>query len=108
MLICIKDPYPGIKLSSGSTLGGNQRVLKSKTLQHCGCGVIAALDLVRYLHLYHFSCKTSFFTGVADVAHLPLAVYDLCAMRMQRTFIPALYPIGTTVFSLPLGICSEI
>ena len=102
--VCIKAPYPGIKLSSNSTLGGNQRVLKSQTLQRCGCGVVAALDLVRYLHLYHCSCKTSFFIGVEDAEHLPLAIYDLCAMRMQRNFVPALYPIGTTVFSLSAGL----
>ena len=104
MLIGIKDPYPGIELSSGATFGGDQRKLKSQTLRHCGCGIVAALDLVRYFHLYHHSCKASFFTGVEDTVHLPLAVYDLCAVRMQRTFIPALYPFGATVFSLPVGL----
>ena len=104
ILIGLKEIYPGVELSSGTTFGGNQRNLKNRTLQRCGCGVVAALDLVRYIHLYRDSCHTTFFTGIDDVLFLPLAVYDLCAMRMQRNFIPAVYPVGTTVFSLTAGL----
>ena len=100
----LKDTYPGLVSASGTTFGGSQTVLKSPTIQRCGCGVVAALDLIRYLHLYHGLCQTSFFTGVEEVVHLPLAVYDLCTMRMQRNFIPAVYPVGTTVFSLTAGL----
>ncbi len=104
MQVGLKDPYPGIERSSGATFGGSQRMLKSAVLQRCGCAVIAAVDMVRYLHLYHSFGHTLFFTGISQAVHLPLAVYDLCAMRMQRNFMPVLYPVGVTIFSLTAGL----
>lgn len=96
--------YPGVSKGDGTSVGGSQTLLKSAVLQRCGCGVVAALDLVRYLHLYETGCRTDFFTGVEDVNTLPLPVYDLCAQRMRRTYVPVIYPIGTTGFSLAGGI----
>ncbi len=103
-MIGLKYPYPGIEQAGAETLGGNQRMLKSKTLQQCGCGVIAALDLVRYLHLYDSCCRTSFFAGIEDTTSLPLPVYDLCALRMMRNFVPVQQPTGTASFLLAAGL----
>jgi hypothetical protein len=103
MKAALTSVYPGIRQASRISFGGNQRQLKSEVLQHCGCGVVAALDLIRYLHLYHPDYRTDFFTGVEDASDLPEPVYDLCAQRM-RNFVPALYPIGTTGFSLAGGL----
>lgn len=100
----LQHTYPGVKRPEGTSVGGNQTLLRSKVLQRCGCGVVAALDLVRYLHLHEPACRTDFFTGVDDAAYLPLPVYDLCALRMQRGYVPALYPVGTTGFSLAGGL----
>ena len=99
----LKSVYPGIRQAGRVSFGGNQRQLKSAVLQHCGCGVVATLDLIRYLHLYHPDCRTDFFAGVADTPDLPEPVYDLCAQRM-RHFVPVLYPIGSTGFSLAAGL----
>ena len=99
----LRNPVPGIVKDGRTTFGGSQKLLKNKTLQHCGCGVVAALDLVRYLHLYRAGFDTDFFAGVEDNQYLPMAVYDLCAHRMQ-SYIPAIYPIGTDGFSLTLGL----
>ena len=100
----LKHPYPGILQIGLSSFGGNQRWLTSTVLQRCGCGVVAALDLVRYLHLYRDGCASSFFVGIADSANLPCPVYDLCAKRMQRGYVPVLWPIGTDGLSLAAGV----
>lgn len=100
----LQHPYPGIRQPSGVTLGGSQRLLKSAALQRCGCGVVAALDLVRYLHLYRTGFSTDFFSGVEENASLPLPVYDLCIQRMRRNYVSILYPIGTTGFGLAGGL----
>lgn len=104
MASSLKNTYPGIGRPGRVSLGGSQRLLVNKWLQHCGCGVVAALDLVRYLHLYHSDHQTDFFTGVPNTAELPEPVYDLCAQRMYRNFVPVLYPVGTTGFSLAGGL----
>lgn len=100
----LKHIYPGVVRSGRASVGGSQNLLKSKTLQDCGCGVVAALDLVRYLHLYDPYCCTDFFTGIEDTNNLSLPVYDLCAQRMRRSYIPVIHPVGTTGFSIAGGL----
>lgn len=100
----LKHEYPGTVRGGKRTVGGNQRHLDSKTLQHCGCGVVAVTDLVRYLHLYHASGSSDVFSGVPREAVIPVPVYDLCVKRMRRQFIPVTYPVGTTGFALAIGL----
>lgn len=97
-------PYPGVSRAGTVSLGGSQRWLASAAMRRCGCGVVAALDLVRYLHLYRPGFRSSFFTGVEDTRALPLPVYDLCAQRMRRSYIPVIYPFGTTGLSVVAGL----
>lgn len=104
MKIHLSHSYPGINRAGAVSLGGNQQWLQSTVLQRCGCGVIATLDLVRYLHLWREGCRTNFFAGVDDATALPLPVYDLCVQRMRKSYIPVLYPIGTTGFALASGL----
>ena len=100
----LKHEYPGTVRNGKRTVGGNQRHLDSKTLQHCGCGAVAATDLVRYLYLYAESHDSDIFSGVPDGTVLPVPVYDLCVKRMRRRFIPVTYPVGTTGFALAIGL----
>lgn len=102
-IIQLKNIYPGIGQRGHISYGGNQRWLESPVLQRCGCGVVAALDLVRYLHLYHPGCAASFFTGVENTPSLPRQVYDLCAVRMHKGYVPVLWPLGTNGLSLAAG-----
>ena len=104
MQLELKHAYPGTVRAGKHTLGGNQRTLNDKTLQHCGCGAVAATDLVRYLHLYHDGCRTDFFCGIPEERELPIPVYDLCVKRMRRRFVPVTYPLGTTGFALAIGL----
>lgn len=103
-MIQLKNTYPGIGQRSHISYGGNQRWLESPVLQRCGCGVVAVLDFVRYLHLYHPGCATAFFTGIENTHSLPRQVYDLCAARMHKGYIPVLWPLGTNGISLAFGL----
>lgn len=99
----LQHEYPGIGTPRSATLGGNQRWMKSQVLQRCGCGVVAALDLIRYLHLYRDGFRTDFFTGIPESRALPRPVYDLCAQRM-RLYVPVLPPVGTSGIALAAGL----
>lgn len=103
MTVSLQHTYPGIGREGAHSYGGNQRWLRDKTMQHCGCGVVAALDLVRYLHLYRDGFSADFFTGVDDSPAVSRSLYDLCAQRM-RSYIPVIYPVGTTGFGLASGL----
>ena len=104
MKFSLQHPYPGVGREGAHSYGGNQRWLRDKAMQHCGCGVVAALDLVRYLHLYRDGFATDFFVGVEDRSAVSRPLYDLCAQRMRNNYVPVIYPIGTTGFGLASGL----
>ena len=104
MRVSLQHTYPGIGREGAHSYGGNQRWLRDKIMQHCGCGVVAALDLVRYLHLYRDGFSADFFTGVDDSPAVSRSLYDLCAQRMRSIYIPVIYPVGTTGFGLASGL----
>ena len=103
-MYALQHDYPGVAKDGHTSFGGNQRWLDSKALQHCGCGLVAALDLMRYLHLYAGADCSGIFAGIGETTGLPQSLYNLCAQRMRRSYIPILYPIGTTGFSLTAGL----
>ena len=100
----LRHPYPGIGKASFGTSGGDQRRLSSAVLCRCGCGPVAALDLVRYLHFYCPDCESSFFDGIPGEIWLPLPVYELCLSRISRRFVPVTPPVGTNPPALAAGL----
>lgn len=103
MIAELKACYPGVRKGKVATYGGDQRSLSSKTWQHCGCGLVAAFDLVRYLQLHHTGFQTSLFTGIPSESQLPLPLYELCLRRMSH-FVQILPLIGSSGFALALGL----
>lgn len=104
MEYALQHTYPGIVKDGRVSFGGSQRWLAGTTLQHCGCGLVAALDLVRYLHLYAGADCSGIFAGIDETPSLPLPLYNLCAQRMRRSYVPIVYPIGTSGFALAAGL----
>ena len=104
LIVTLQNPYPGIREKGKCTYGGNQMLLQSETLRRFGCGAVAALDLVRYLHLYHAGCKTDLFTGVPDDQAVTSALYGLCVRRICRRYLPIMPYIATNGAFLAAGI----
>lgn len=96
--------YPGIEENGDCSCGGNQMLLENHTLQQFGCGAIAALDLVRYLHLYHSGCRTDLFSGIPDNYALSRTLYALCVQRLCNSYLPILPHIATNGVFLSAGI----
>lgn len=100
----LAHPYPSVGISEeAQSCGGNQRLLRSPTLRKCGCGVVAGLDLARYIHLYHHDMTSDFFRGMPRQQQMSPMLYDICARRMQEHFLPVVPPIGTNGAALCLG-----
>lgn len=79
-------------------------LLKDRTLRQFGCGAVAALDFVRYLHLYRDGCKTDLFTGIPDNPALTCTLYRLCVLRLCRSYVPILPHIATNGLFISAGI----
>ena len=104
LIVTLQNPYPGIQEKGKCTYGGNQMLLGNETLRQFGCGAVAALDLVRYLHLYHAGCKTDLFTGIPDNHAVTSALYGLGVQRFCQRYLPILPYIATNGVFLAAGI----
>ena len=67
-MIKLKNPYISVQYENLKSCGGNQRMSESQVIKSCGCGVIAALDILVYF-AKHKACNSS-----ADIKTLSL--YD--------------------------------
>ena len=52
-MIGLKHPYISVAYEGGNSFGGSQRLSGNSTLASCGCGVIAAADLLLYISAWH-------------------------------------------------------
>ena len=52
-MLSLKHPYISVAYKSGPSFGGSQNLSNNRTLASCGCGVIAAADLLLYISAWH-------------------------------------------------------
>lgn len=102
-MITLKNPYIA-HISGGHHLyGGNQSLMKNKSTRQCGCGVIAALDCLIYLHLYHSGCTCDEFSVIKN-SYVPHAEYERLAENLRKKYLPLIPRYGTNGFMLAAGI----
>lgn len=100
----LKNPCVCLIGPDGTDYGGSQRLLSSAVLRRCGCGIVAAADLLIYLSLYH-----GLSTPLTDdifVPEMSVRRYnDLCS-RLSRSWLPVIPGLGKTGPALSLGLNS--
>lgn len=99
----LKHPYPTVMTARGVRYGGDQRLSGDAVLRCCGCGVIAATDLLRYLSRWHDDCRIPALTAMEEGDALTQEQYDELTRRLRRYF-PLLYPTGINGLGLALGL----
>lgn len=101
-MLTLKNPYIA-HVSDGLRLyGGNQNLMKNQNTRLSGCGVIAALDTLIYMHLYHSGCDSDEFCNIhsAQVSH---DEYEHVAESLRRKYLPVVPRFGTNGFMLSAG-----
>jgi len=97
----LKHTYPYVSLPyGGKSYGGNQMASPDKVMRRCGCGVVAAADLLLYLHRYHKPLPL--LEGVSGEPTLD--EYEDLLQHLRRKFFPLFYPVGMNGLSLALGL----
>lgn len=99
----LQNPYISVAYSVSPSFGGDQRRCGDRVLQSCGCGVIAALDLLLYLNRWHGDVHIPEFAGLAVASPLPQADYERALEALRKAYLPLLYPFGTNGLTLSLG-----
>ena len=91
----LKHPYVSVPVPGGSSYGGSQMWSKNRTVRKCGCGPVAAFDLLLYLQA----------NGTESIS-LPQSREEYCRglETLQRRYFPLLYPLGISGILLVLGL----
>lgn len=101
-MTALRHPGPAVEREGRRTSGGDQRWLKSPAAQKYGCGIVAAADLLLYLHRYGEG-QSDFFRGIPKDA-VPWELYDYCADRLRKRYFPLLPPFGLNAWVLAAGL----
>lgn len=100
----LRHDYPAVAGAHGSSFGGDQRASGDRVMQRCGCGVVAAADLLLYLHFWHEDAVLPPLRSVPREQSLRQEQYDKLLARLRQRYIPLVYPFGTSGFALAAGL----
>lgn len=97
----LKNTYPGVLHPDGQrSYGGNQMASTHKVMRRCGCGIVAAADLLLYFHRFHQPLP--FLAGTDDI--LRQEEYENLLQQLRRRHMPLFYPVGMNGVSLAIGL----
>lgn len=102
-MIGLQNPYISVAYSGHDSFGGDQQRCGDKVLQRCGCGVVAALDALLYLHRWHRDVDIPEFAELAGASPLPQPAYEQALELLRRAYFPLFYPFGMNGLALSLG-----
>lgn len=99
----LQHSYISLSLSSGISYGGGQQFSKDAMIRRCGCGVIAAADLLLYLSRWHSHGAVDYFAMLLEDTPVPLPVYDRCIRNLSRSYFPIIPYAGINGIMLMAG-----
>lgn len=97
------SPLPAVENKSVISYGGSQRLSHSSTLKGAGCGLVAACDLLRYLHDYHPGCSCELFYELEKGTAVDVRNYNRLLDNI-RCYFPIIPKLGINGVMLCLGI----
>ncbi len=99
----LRHPYPTVEKGGDLAWGGNQGWLKAPLAQKYGCGVVAATDLLLYLHRYGEGWGSGYFRDLPE-GPIPWEIYDFYADRLRKRYFPLIPPFGLNTLLLAGGL----
>ena len=99
----LKNQYISVLYESGSSFGGSQRLSGNNNLCHCGCGVIAAVDLLLYICKFHAHSKAKELLEYSNSDIITKAKYNELILKMSRRYFPLIPRLGMNGFGLMAG-----
>lgn len=97
----LKHDYPKVKNADRISYGGSQTWADSKSIERCGCGLVASADLLLYLHRWHFDGDAA--PEISASWPIERGQYEKLMKRLER-YMPIIPPFGMTGFGLAIGL----
>ena len=102
-MIGLQNPYISVEYAGRLSFGGDQMRCGDKVLRSCGCGVVAALDMLLYLNRWHSDVHIPEFANFCAASPLPQPAYEQALEMLRRAYFPLFYPFGMNGLALSLG-----
>ncbi len=102
-MLSIRHPYIAVRMPAGVSYGGGQQFSSDAMVRRCGCGVIAATDLLLYVSRWHTPFMPDCFSELSAEEALPFSAYNICTLRMNRRYFPMIPYAGINGLMLMLG-----
>ena len=102
--ITLKHDICSVDCGLRRTYGGSQMLSENKNLQKYGCGIVAAADLVIYIHRYHTHLNTPLLSEIPETGAIPLEAYRRLLKELNRRFFPLIPKRGLNCFMLAGGL----
>lgn len=102
-MLTIQHPYISVAHSGNPSYGGGQQFSKNAMIRRCGCGVIAAADMLLYLTRWHSNGAVDYFAGLLEDKPIPLLSYDRCVQQLSRQYFPMIPYAGINGVMLMAG-----
>lgn len=98
----LQHPYISVDVHGKLSYGGGQQFSPDPMVRRCGCGIIAATDLLLYLSKWRARGAVDFFDGLLD-GPIPFPAYTACISRMNRRYFPMIPYSGINGLMLMAG-----
>ena len=102
-MIGLQHPYISVELKSGRSYGGGQQHSRNAMIRRCGCGIIAAMDLLLYLTRWHSNGAVDYYAAFLEDKPVSLAVYDRCIQKLSLGYFPMIPYAGINGIMLMAG-----
>ena len=99
----LKHPYLAVSKDGSPSYGGNQGWSNSSVVRKCGCGAVAATDVLFYLHRNHPGFQSDLFQEISDRDMLSLDTYNSLLDRMRKRYFLLIPHFGMNGLGISLG-----
>ncbi len=99
----LKHNYISVSSGLGQSYGGNQMRSGSSVISSCGCGLVAALDVLLYLYRYHGGGQVDEFSAMQLDGVISLTEYEHGLRWLNRRYFPLIPRFGMNGITLAVG-----
>ena len=103
LMLSIQHPYLSVAVHGGASYGGGQQFSENAMIRRCGCGIVAATDLLLYLSRWHMTERVSLFDSLLTDAPVPFPAYTGLLSKMNRRYLPMIPYAGINGLMLAVG-----
>ena len=96
-MVELRHPYISVARNALCSYGGSQMWSANENMRQCGCGVVAACDLLHYLRRFHSAAPE-------PDAPIPAEEYDRELLRLNRRYFPLIPHFGINGLFLTAGL----